>query len=124
MIACVFAAKVHFLASFASALPTVTDPVSGDNPTSTSFMLFKGGDHVEGLNGVTFRIPGVIRTNAGTLLAFKEGRAKSNKDYDNINVMYKRGVNNGQTAGDWSTLMQAASIGDDTIGNPTPVVDR
>ncbi|KAF9445744.1 glycoside hydrolase family 33 protein [Macrolepiota fuliginosa MF-IS2] len=89
-------------------------------------MLFKG-NHVEGLNGITyhtFRIPAVVRTNAGTLLTFAEGRAKSNKDYGNINVMYKRGSNNGQTTGDWSTLMQAASIGDDTIGNPTPVVDR
>lgn len=124
--AAIFAAETLIFASFASASPTVTDPASAETPTSTSLMLFKG-NHVEGLNGITyhtFRIPAVVRTNAGTLLAFVEGRAKSNKDYGNINVLYKRGLNNGKTAGDWSTLMQAASIGDDTIGNPTPVVDR
>ncbi|KAF9443658.1 glycoside hydrolase family 33 protein [Macrolepiota fuliginosa MF-IS2] len=123
--AVIFAVETLLFAPFASAAPTITDPASAETPTSTSFMLFKG-NHAEGLNGIThhtFRIPAIVKTNAGTLLAFTEGCAKSNKDYGNINVMYKRGSNNGQTAGGWSTLMQAASIGDDTISNPTPVVD-
>ncbi|KAG6918658.1 hypothetical protein DXG01_012779 [Tephrocybe rancida] len=113
--------------AFAPFVSGTTDPASSQTPTSTSFMLFKG-NHVESYNGGityhSFRIPAVVRTNQGTLLAFAEGRAKTNKDYGNINVMYKRSTNDGKSAADWSALMQAATIGDDTIGNPTPVVDR
>jgi sialidase-1 len=124
--AVIFAVEALLFASFASAAATVTDPASAEPAVSTSYILFTG-NHAEILNGVayhTFRIPAVVRTNAGTLLAFAEGRANSKVDWGNINVLYKRSINNGQTAEDWSLLIQAASIGLDTGGNPTPVVDR
>jgi sialidase-1 len=104
----------------------VTDPAASATEFHSAFTLFRGG-YVESLNGLSyhsFRIPAIVRTNAGTLLAFAEGRAGSNKDFGNINLLYKRGVNNGATAADWTSLKEAVGAGAGTWGNPTPVVDR
>jgi sialidase-1 len=104
---------------------TVNDPAKSAAPSHTAIVLFKGNGK-ETLNGVsyhTFRIPALVRTNAGTLLAFAEGRVKSNKDYGNINLVYKRGAHNGATSSDWSPLKEAVGGGMGTWGNPTPVVD-
>lgn len=85
-------------------------------------ILFDGGG--ETLNGVryhSFRIPSLIRTNRDTLIAFVEGRATSNADYGNINLLYKRSTNNGAT---WSALSEVVGAGQGVWGNPTAVVDR
>lgn len=108
------------------SLSAVDDPAKDAPQQHTAYVLFQGG-HRESLNGITyhsFRIPAIVRTNAGTLLAFAEGRVKSNQDHGNINLVYKRGVNNGATASDWSGLKEAVGAGMGTWGNPTPVVDR
>ena len=85
-------------------------------------ILFDGGG--ESLNGVTyhsFRIPSLIRTNNNTLIAFVEGRADSNEDFGNINLLYKRSTDNGAT---WSALSEVIGSGQGVWGNPTAVVDR
>lgn len=85
-------------------------------------ILFNGGN--ESLNGVTyhsFRIPSLIRTNNGTLIAFVEGRADSNEDFGNINLLYKRSTDNGAT---WGALSEVVGSGLGVWGNPTAVVDR
>lgn len=85
-------------------------------------ILFDGGG--ESHNGVTyhsFRIPSLIRTNDDTLIAFAEGRADSNGDFGNINLLYKRSTNNGAT---WSALSEVVGAGQGVWGNPTAVVDR
>src|SRR5262245_60041699 len=85
-------------------------------------ILFDGGG--ESLNGVTyhsFRIPSLIRTNNDTLIAFVEGRADSNADFGNINLLYKRSTDNGAT---WSALSEVIGSGQGVWGNPTAVVDR
>ncbi|MFD0852628.1 hypothetical protein ACFQ07_10355, partial [Actinomadura adrarensis] len=105
-----------------AALPE-DDPAYSATPVHTANLVFRG-NRVESLNGVsyhTFRIPALVRTNAGTLLAFAEGRANSNRDHGNINLLYKRSTNNG---GSWSSLKEAVGAGMGTWGNPTPVVDR
>lgn len=112
----------------AMAMPVAAadDPAGSAAQFHTATVLFRG-NNAESLNGIsyhTFRIPAIVRTNAGTLLAFAEGRAKSNKDYGNINLVYKRGVDNGAAASDWSSLKEAVGAGAGTWGNPTPVVDR
>jgi sialidase-1 len=86
-------------------------------------ILFDGGGS-ESLNGITyhsFRIPSLIRTNDDTLIAFVEGRADSNADFGNINLLYKRSTDNGAT---WSALSEVIGSGQGTWGNPTAVVDR
>jgi sialidase-1 len=108
------------------AAAAVDDPAASAAQFHSAFVLFKGGN-AESLNGITyhsFRIPAIVRTNAGTLLAFAEGRQHSNKDYGNINLVYKRGVGDGAGPSDWSSLKEAVGAGTGTWGNPTPVVDR
>jgi sialidase-1 len=114
------------MASTTSVAAAAVDPAKSAAQFHTATVLFRG-NNVESLDGIsyhTFRIPAIVRTNAGTLLAFSEGRAKSDKDYGNINLVYKRGVNNGATASNWSSLKEAVGAGMGTWGNPTPVVDQ
>ena len=68
-----------------------------------------------------FRIPAVVRTNDGTLLAFAEGRILNCGDATDIDIVVKRSTDDGAT---WSPLQVVTHGGGDTHGNPTPVVDR
>jgi len=68
----------------------------------------------------SFRIPSIIRTTNGTLIAFAEGRMANNKDYGNINLVYKRSFDNGAT---WGALEEVVGVGQGTWGNPTAVTD-
>lgn len=86
-------------------------------PTHTWSVIFDGG--TDGYH--SYRIPSIVRTNSGTLIAFAEGRMSSNKDYGNINLVYKRSTNNGSS---WSALGEVVGVGPGTWGNPTAVVDR
>lgn len=83
----------------------------------TSSKIFDGG--ADGYH--SYRIPSLIRTTNGTLIAFAEGRMSSNKDYGNINLVYKRSFDNGAT---WSALGEVVGVGPGTWGNPTAVVDQ
>jgi BNR/Asp-box repeat. len=78
------------------------------------FRSGEGGYH-------TYRIPALITTPKGTLLAFCEGRKNSASDTGNIDVLLRRSFDRGKT---WSPVQTIADRGEDTIGNPTPVVDR
>ena len=69
----------------------------------------------------TCRIPAIIATTKGTLLAFCEGRKSGRGDAGNIDLLVKRSTDAGKT---WS---KPSVIWDDegnTCGNPAPVVDR
>ena len=69
----------------------------------------------------TYRIPAVVRSKKGTLLAFCEGRRGSSGDSGDIDLLLKRSRDEGAT---WSETQIIADFGTDTIGNPAPVVDR
>lgn len=105
-------------------LPTSQTRAAGLDaaPGHSMRLLFDGGG--ETFNGITyhsFRIPSLVRTRANTLLAFAEGRAASNRDHGNINLLLKRSTDNGQT---WSALGEVVGRTQATWGNPTAVVDR
>ncbi|MFE6484269.1 exo-alpha-sialidase [Streptomyces sp. NPDC057757] len=68
-----------------------------------------------------FRIPAVVRTAKGTLLAFAEGRVLNCGDAADIDIVVKRSTDGGRT---WSPLQVVNDGGGDTHGNPAPVVDR
>jgi sialidase-1 len=75
---------------------------------------------VSGQNGYhTYRIPAVVRTNAGTLLAFCEGRKNSSSDTGDIDLLVRRSTDNGTT---WSPQQLVWSDGNNTCGNPAPVI--
>ncbi|WP_369388836.1 exo-alpha-sialidase [Streptomyces sp. CG1] len=67
----------------------------------------------------SFRIPAVVVTGAGTLLAFCEGRSGSAADHGQIDIVLRRSTDGGRT---WGPLRIAASNGDHLAGNPAPVV--
>ncbi|WP_328496715.1 glycoside hydrolase [Streptomyces sp. NBC_00414] len=76
---------------------------------------FRGGE--EGY--ASFRIPAVVATGGGTLLAFCEGRVGSRDDFGHIDIVLKRSTDGGLT---WGPLQVAASNGEALAGNPAPVV--
>jgi sialidase-1 len=67
------------------------------------------------------RIPAALKTNKGSLLAFCEGRKKSAVDTGDIDVVLRRSTDGGVT---WSPLQIVWDDGENTCGNPCPVVDQ
>ncbi|MEU6082957.1 sialidase family protein [Streptomyces sp. NPDC047108] len=67
----------------------------------------------------SFRIPAVVRAADGALLAFCEGRVGSQEDHGDIDIVLRRSTDGGRT---WGPLQVVAEHGDDTAGNPAPVV--
>ncbi|RBQ14417.1 exo-alpha-sialidase [Spongiactinospora rosea] len=68
----------------------------------------------------TYRIPAIVATGAGTLLAFAEGRRDSAGDTGRIDLVLRRSADGGRT---WGALqVVAARDGGGTVGNPAPVV--
>jgi len=77
---------------------------------------------VSGADGYhTYRIPSVLVTKEGTILAFCEGRKNSVSDRGDIDLVLKRSTDGGQT---WSGMQIIVDDGDHTMGNPCPVVDE
>lgn len=75
-----------------------------------------------GRNGYdTFRIPAVVQTRAGTLLAFAEGRKASRSDTGNIDLVLRRSTDQGRS---WQPMQVVWDDDGNTCGNPCPVVDR
>jgi sialidase-1 len=79
--------------------------------------LFESG--TAGYN--TFRIPAIITSDKGTILAFAEGRKNSSSDTGDIDLVMKRSEDNGKT---WSNLTVLWDDGENVCGNPSPVVDK
>jgi sialidase-1 len=86
------------------------------NAQNLSYLFESGSD---GYN--TFRIPAIITTTKGTLLAFAEGRRKGSSDTGDIDLVMKRSDDNGKT---WSDLTVVWDDAENVCGNPAPVVDR
>jgi sialidase-1 len=97
---------------FASSAGTVADAQGISE--SEVFVSGKGGYH-------TYRIPSLIVTSKGTLLAFCEGRKNGKGDSGDIDLLVKRSSDSGFT---WSTQETIWDDGPNTCGNPCPVIDR
>jgi len=78
------------------------------------FVQGEGGYH-------TYRIPALLVTQKGTLLAFCEGRKNSRSDTGDIDLLMKRSTDGGKT---WSNQQVIWDDGPNTCGNPCPVVDE
>ncbi|MEU3514073.1 sialidase family protein [Streptomyces sp. NPDC006654] len=77
--------------------------------------------YVSGKGGYAqYRIPAVVRTWHGTLLAFAEGRHSTTGDSGDIDVVLRRSTDGGCT---WDPLRVVADGKGNTRGNPAPVVD-
>lgn len=78
------------------------------------FVSGEGGYH-------TFRIPAMVVSTKGTILAFCEARQYSSSDFGNIDVVLRRSFDNGKT---WQPVQVIADDGRNKMGEPSPVVDR
>lgn len=110
----------------------VPDPAKDATPYHKEFVLFRSANMASpdklssGIGFHSFRIPAVVTTSTGRILAFAEGRRHNNRDYGDINLVYKRTKttsNHGAAPGDWESLKEVIGDGAGTWGNPTPVVD-
>ncbi|MEU3840435.1 exo-alpha-sialidase [Streptomyces sp. NPDC028635] len=103
------------------AVPLVAAPSPAQGLTRPAFaqqVLFRAaGDSPY----ACFRIPALVRTNAGTLLAFAEARAHTCGDAGDIDIVVRRSTDGGRS---WGPLTVVNDGGGDTHGNPAPVVDR
>jgi sialidase-1 len=68
----------------------------------------------------TFRIPSIVRSSNGTLVALAECRRWNNSDWGDINIVFKRSTDNGST---WSALGEVVGTGSGSWTNPTAVVN-
>ena len=69
----------------------------------------------------TYRIPSLLVTSSGTVLAFCEGRKNSRSDTGDIDLLVKRSTNGGRT---WSRQQIVWDDDENTCGNPCPVVEQ
>lgn len=91
---------------------------AGAQPTSLSqTTVFTAGQD----GYAVFRIPAVLATPKGILLAFAEARKNGQSDSGAIDLVLKRSTDGGQT---WGKLQVVWTDGANTCGNPCPVVDR
>ena len=80
---------------------------------------------VSGKDGYhTFRIPALIVTTRGTLLAFCEGRKTSRSDHGDIDLVLRRSADGGKTWGPLEVVHEEGGTAKITIGNPCPVLDQ
>ncbi|WBO66458.1 sialidase family protein [Streptomyces camelliae] len=105
-----------------AALSLLTGPLTAQVPpahaapgcvASVPYVSGRGGYH-------TYRIPALVRTRHGTVLAFAEGRRNGAGDSGDIDVVLRRSADGGCT---WGPLTVVAAGHGDTRGNPAPVVD-
>ena len=88
-------------------------------------MLFRSGNGVpvfiSGNGGFkSFRIPAIVRTPQGGLLAFCEGRVNGSSDYGDINIVMRKSIDGGKT---WDSIHTLVDYDRLQAGNPAPVVD-
>ncbi|MBL1103322.1 exo-alpha-sialidase [Streptomyces sp. 5-8] len=117
VLAAVAVTAAGLLVPFVPAHPAHARPAAGA-PQFEQQVLFKASQDP---GYACFRIPAVVRTTEGTLLAFAEGRVLNCGDAADIDLVVKRSTDGGRT---WGPLQVVNEGAGDTHGNPAPVVDR
>ncbi|HOJ73811.1 MAG TPA: sialidase family protein [Phycisphaerae bacterium] len=77
---------------------------------------------ISGQDGYTaYRIPAMVVTKKGTILVFSEARKNSFSDQGDIDLIIRRSFDGGAT---WDKFRVLVDDGENTAGNPCPVVDQ
>ncbi len=103
--------RFAFLAFLVAAM------MCGEVAADDAVAVFRGGD--DGYH--TYRIPAIVATKKGTLLAFGEARKSGGGDSGNIDVVLKRSTDGGKT---WGPMQVVWDHEGNTCGNACPVVDQ
>lgn len=80
-------------------------------------VLFQRGD----AGYACFRIPAMVLTQKGSVLAFAEARKNGCSDTGDIDLVMRRSTDGGKT---WSPIMLVRDNGSNVCGNPVPILDR
>jgi sialidase-1 len=72
-------------------------------------------------NSLYYRIPAIVFSENEIVIAFSERRNENYFDNGDIDIVMKRSFDYGRT---WSTEQTVFSDGQNTIGNPSPIIDR
>lgn len=125
----------------AVALPLVLMLAASITPTGAAEPLLEKSDlFVAGEGGYElYRIPGIVVTKSGTVLAYCEARKKAGGDWGPIDVLLRRSLDGGRT---WLPAQQLVHVegelpinpvaaaqnldkpGDNTVNNPVAIVDH
>ncbi len=110
--------KFFLISSLLCLFLTEIQSAQGASPVvSSSTTVYQS--QTEGYH--TFRIPSVIVTADGTLLAFAEGRRMSRSDTGDIDLLVRRSTDGGKS---WGPIITVWDDGKNVCGNPSAVVDR
>lgn len=98
----------------------IADRAAAVDPLFKQSVVFSSGDGYP-----VYRIPAIITTGLGTILAFAEGRPSVN-DLGENDIVLKRSLDGGQS---WQAMSvplphALANLATRGFSNPTPVVDR
>ena len=87
-----------------------------------ALLCLQAGDvFVSGPDGYhTFRIPALVVTPKGTLLAICEGRKTGRGDHGDLDLVQKRSTDGGKTWGKLELIHEEGGTAKITIGNPCP----
>jgi sialidase-1 len=72
----------------------------------------------------TYRIPALVATKRGVLLAICEGRKTGRGDHGDLDLVQKRSADGGKRWGPLELIHEEGGEAKVTIGNPCPVVDQ
>jgi len=89
---------------------------SGEKGLQETDLFISGQDGYK-----AYRVPALVVSNRGAILAICEARKNSFSDKGDIDLVIKRSLDNGET---WTGMQLIWDDGDNTVGNPCPVVDR
>ena len=106
--------RALLIALLAAGAPAVAAAQQEASPASAVYVSGQDGYH-------TYRIPALIVSKAGTLLAFAEGRKDGRADSGDIDMLVKRSTDGGRT---WSRQAVVWDDGGNTCGNACPVIDE
>jgi len=92
--------------------------ISGNSEVAAQSLnhLYKTGE----AGYACFRIPAMVVTNKGTVLAFAEARRNNCGDAGDIDLVVKRSMDGGKN---WGELQMVWNDSTNTCGNPAPIVD-
>jgi sialidase-1 len=108
---CAFVTAIRIAAFL--LLARATPALTAEPEQASVFVSGRDGYH-------TYRIPSLIVSKKGTLLAFCEGRKNGRGDSGNIDLLLRRSFDGGNS---WEKTQVVWDDGDNTCGNPCPVVD-
>jgi sialidase-1 len=91
-----------------------TKALSSKNAIDSSLVFSPGGEYA------SMRIPALVLTKKGTLLAFAEGRIGTASDWSEMDLLMKRSEDGGRT---WGPAVVVAARKKGPTSNPTPIVD-